>query len=104
MKEENRPSGECAGVSSILIYLDSTGQKFYNVVTLTSSSTCAGWPNPPDDRMYVNKSVQLLASLLIWRLTMEASRIEETELSKELCQRLLTHFREQVGKVFKIYI
>lgn len=26
---------------------------------------------------------------------MEASRIEETELSKELCQRLLTHFREQ---------
>ena len=96
MKEENRPSGECAGVSSILIYLDSTGQKFYNVVT--SSSTCAGWPNPAGDHMYVNKSVQLLASLLIWRLIMEASRIEETELSKELCQRLLTHFREQVGK------
>ena len=35
---------------------------------------------------------------------MEASRIEETELSKELCERLLTHFREQVGKVFKIGI
>ena len=35
---------------------------------------------------------------------MEVSRIEETELSKELCDRLLTHFREQVGKVFKIRI
>ena len=35
---------------------------------------------------------------------MEASRIEEPELSKELCERLLTHFREQVGKVFKIGI
>ena len=96
----------CGGLFHLDICLDSTGQKFYNVVTLNSSSTCAGWPNPAGDRMYVNKSVQLVATgqSLQWRLTMEASRIEETELSKELCQRLLTHFREQVGKVFKIGI
>ena len=42
MKDENRPAGEYASVSFILISFWTPRQKFYDVVTLTSSSTCAG--------------------------------------------------------------